>query len=79
MNRMELTTRPRLGENIYAANRQPLPTPWKPEVVLSPNNRRIPGSSAESATPTLAAEEAKAGEDQEEDEDFNLLADLIGF
>ena len=77
VNRQEITSRPRLGENIYASDRQPLPIPWKPEVTLSPNNRRVPGNTAGQATPVAVQEEAKV--DEPEDEDYNLLSDLIGF
>ena len=77
VNRQEITSRPRLGENIYASDRQPLPIPWKPEVTLYPNNRRVRGNTAGQATPIAVQEEAKV--DEPEDEDYNLLSDLIGF
>ena len=77
VNRNQITSRPRLGENIYASDRQPLPVPWKPEVQLTPNNRRVTVSTvAGKATPTAVQEEAK---EEESDEEFNLLSDLMGF
>ena len=79
-NRMEVTTKPRLGENIYAADRQPLPVPWKPEVTIIPNSRSsasTPQTTPSAPTPAMAAEESKEPED--EDDEYNLLADLVGF
>lgn len=50
-----MTTKPRLGENIYASDRRPLPIPWKPDVVLLPNNILASATPKESpATVTLS-------------------------
>ena len=40
VSRTNVTSRPRLGENVFAATRPPLPVPWKPNVVVTPLSRK---------------------------------------
>ncbi len=55
--------------------------PWKPEVDVIPNSElQSPlDDSVTDKTPAEEHKEATANIDVEEDEDFNLLADLVGF
>lgn len=71
-----MTTRPRLGENIYAVDRKPLDAPWKPQVTVIPNSRG--GSETPANVTASPVEEAKTDE-ADEDPEYNLLADLLGF
>lgn len=75
---MKHVTKPYLGENNFGENRKPLPVPWKPIVFHTPNSR------GDCTNPDSPVEESKVAETttgppEEEDEEFNLLEDLLGF
>lgn len=77
---MDLSTRAHLGANIYAAERKPLPIPWKPNTVADQEIETIKikkAKAAEEAAKTTKPEENKAEESAVTDE-FNQLANLIG-
>lgn len=78
--RIGLSTRAHLGANIYAAERKPLPIPWKPNTVADQEIETIKikkAKAAEEAAKTTKPEENKAEESAVTDE-FNQLANLIG-
>ena len=84
---METATRPNLGANIYAAERKPLPIPWKPNTQADQEIESIKIRKAkaaeEAAKNNQSEEERKQRETGGDDEsavtyEFNQLASLIG-
>ena len=67
-----MTTRPNLGTNIYAANRQPLPIPWKPNTQADQEIEviKVRKAKAEEEAAKKRGEESKGDESAVTDE-FN--------
>ncbi len=77
--RLAIATRPHLGANIYAAERKPLPIPWKPNTQADQEIEQIKIKKAKAAENAAKnQEEENKGEDSAVTDEFNQLANLIG-
>jgi len=79
ISRSDCIVKDHLGNNIYAAERKPLPIPWKPntEADKELEGIKIEKAKAEEATAKARPEETK-GEESAVTDEFNSLASLIG-
>jgi len=74
--RVEGTTQPWLGSNLYGANRDPPRVPWKPEEVKGTEKALVITSSKEDDKQKVE-EEKKEEENYNVSNEFNALANLI--